>query len=299
MSIVNLDFLRSGAEFKPVPIAEKTPEKTAATSETPRTTRNRKLDAFYKATLEAFKTTSANSTTTEPKRSDVAGPAMIAERATMVNLDFLRSGAEFKQTSTAMPPTTTATTTAIWNDTMPSPRTTRNERLAKFYRESLAAAHAKADFGEMDTPAAVVVPSVVNVDFLRSGAEFNVSNVSMPKQSVGSDTRGTLRSRRLDAFHDKTLAAFKSGDTLPSDRSQDSTATRTVESIVNVDFLRSGAEFNKPLTEMPVATTVSNTNTNTSVPTLRTTRNERLARFHSLSLAAAQDADGVKTPLRR
>jgi len=239
-AVLNVDFLRSGAEFKPSPSLTRKGD-TAVPS--PRTTRNNRLEAFYKQSLEA-----AN---VSPRKAEKS-PAVL-------NVDFLRSGAEFKPSPIQDRKNYTA---------VPSPNTTRNNRLEAFYKQSLEAANASSRKTEKS-------PAVLNVDFLRSGAEFKPSPTLNRKGDTAVPSPRTTRNNRLEAFYKQSLEAATS----PRSSRKDT------PSVVNVDFLRSGAEF-KPSPTLERKGSV--------VPSPNTSRNKRLEEFYNRTLEAASNSPAPK-----
>ena len=104
MPTLNVDFLRSGAEFKPSPTFER---RTMGTSDTaapsPRSSRNARLAEFHAKTLNAFKTSDLDAwdglATTAPAPTITAASNTSGQHGAgpaVLNVDFLRSGAEFK-----------------------------------------------------------------------------------------------------------------------------------------------------------------------------------------------------------
>eukprot|EP00035_Acanthoeca_spectabilis_P011181 m.196713 g.196713 ORF g.196713 m.196713 type:complete len:352 (+) comp15257_c0_seq3:2490-3545(+) len=260
---LNVDFLRSGFEFKPdaptLPAASPEFERKKNVSpESPRS-RNRRLDDFYNKTLQSFQSQDLDAwdgmpcsprrrLVVEEEATAPAGPAVV------LNLDFLRSGAEFKPT-----PKTSRT------NEVPSPRTTRNNRLEAFHQRSLEAVSSRK---------AEKSPIGINVDFLRSGAEFKPSPTMTRKGQTGetaAPSPRTTRHNRLEEFHQRSLRAATA---------HTATAPTSQDLVLNLDFLRSGAEF-KPSPTM-------SRKGETAVPSPRSTRNARLEAFHKATLEAAK-----------
>mmetsp|Transcript_22052 Transcript_22052/g.66157 ORF Transcript_22052/g.66157 Transcript_22052/m.66157 type:complete len:268 (-) Transcript_22052:123-926(-) len=212
--VLNVDFLRSGAEIRDAKAVN--PDTKRGVSSPPRT-RNRRLDDFYNKTLEAFKPADLDAWDGLPtaRRAAVAPTASTPGAGpAVINVDFLRSGAEFKTYSTIDRPVT---------DAMPSPRSSRNARLEEFHRRSLEAAGAStmgADDKEnaagnaesaatLDAwdgmPMAENAPTIVNMDFLRTKA-YAETQVS-PSPVAGVDSPRTTRSKnqRLENFYKASL----------------------------------------------------------------------------------------------
>eukprot|EP00041_Stephanoeca_diplocostata_P007914 m.113624 g.113624 ORF g.113624 m.113624 type:complete len:250 (-) comp17091_c0_seq1:93-842(-) len=237
-SIVNLDYLRSGSEFSPETRRKKMVAAAQARGEDSRKHRNTRLEEFYKSTLRPHITSSCGKNEFEGcsvrSQTDCAaakdldawdGFSMTSNsgadeaRNSIVNLDFLRSGKEFvdsQDTNSINPP--------IRN---------RNARLDEFYKRTLdvhqGASAASADNGQkasddfggdldcwdgmpsptmVDTSDATQPTSVVNMQFLRSGAEFADPAAVKAVESESRPRTGS-KNARLEAFHQRTLAAFE------------------------------------------------------------------------------------------
>lgn len=179
----------------------------------------------------------------------------------IVNMDFLRSGAEFS------PPVSRK----ILNKLEPK-RKSKHERLEDFYKATLSA-HQPVDMkSETDSSAAVSmdawdglsmsksvgdsVPSILNVNFLRSGNEFTSNGRAMPECQDDTPREFLSRSARLERFYDSTLQVHQVSsphndnnncldcwDGMSSSVAVDVGTKETADSVVNMDFLRSGAEF--------------------------------------------------------
>lgn len=226
----------------------------------------------------------------------------------IVNMDFLRSGAEFS------PPTARKAMKA-----MPQPRKSRNARLEEFYNATRAvhevhevksatdieaAASMDAWDGLSSHNAPSTAPSIVNLDFLRSGHEFNSDGNPMGREGVTGSTPSprTSKNSRLESFYSATLKAFEGGaesadnddtghhldcwDGMPcarvSGQHMDIDTPSTADSVVNMDFLRSGAEFKAtPSDGMHVDVPAAGEWT-------PRTRNSRLDDFYARTLAAHQ-----------
>eukprot|EP00037_Helgoeca_nana_P006523 m.60050 g.60050 ORF g.60050 m.60050 type:complete len:337 (-) comp17402_c0_seq1:115-1125(-) len=211
-AVLNLDFLRSGAEFKPV----HTVKRRTSTDASKRTTRNTRLEDFACKTLVAAQTRA-------PK------PSTAATDTPVLNVDFLRSGGEFKSS----PSTTRAATTAG----APSPRSTHNARLEKFHRKTLDAAQAPPR-----TTATTTTP-VLNVAFLRSGAEFKASPPSTRRSTATTATPAprSTHNARLEDFYRATLKAMEEKQQVYASLDAWDGMPSAAHSIVNIDFLRSDA----------------------------------------------------------
>jgi septum formation inhibitor MinC len=193
---VNLDFLKSGGEFKPkpLPIQARFLSKAPGTPPHMRRSRAQKLEDFYQQTQEAVK--AAGCAARAPFKPCATVTASTADHTgtngstpTMVNLDFLRSGLEFMRqgnaTASREPESNPTTATDVSIDAASvdsrSARKSRHRRLADFYKATLsAAAEAKAELRSTETADAakrraqanVATPTMVNLKFLRSGLEF-------------------------------------------------------------------------------------------------------------------------------
>jgi hypothetical protein len=188
----------------------------------------------------------------------------------ILNMDFLRSGSEFSPEPVRKNMLAMKASSTNFKG--------RHARLEEFYNSTLKQHAGKHKVGSLttskvDQAAAETmdmwdglsthsqesrsVPSVINLDFLRSGQEF------IKSQNVNSDHESrvpTNRNKRLDNFYSKTLEAFK--DTHGSDSSEhldcwDGLSSKNVvrmdekpPSVINMDFLRSGGEFTAPVGPM-------------------------------------------------
>lgn len=228
-SIVNMDFLRSGAEFSPTQTRKRMNDGTGA-----RKSRNARLEEFYNSTLAAATNDMKSKTDTSAAASLDAWDGLsmhtnMESALSIVNLDFLRSGNEFKSNGNDMSD----------NDdfaTAEERRMSRNAKLESFYNATLAAAANTRTHGSsgadmldcwdgmpcattthtsahtdamMDVDTPTTADSVVNMDFLRSGLEFKPT----PDDGMHAhDMREyTLRTRntRLDDFYARTLAVHQ------------------------------------------------------------------------------------------
>jgi len=184
-----MNFLKSGGEFvsqveAPVVAAPKNPK-----------TASQRLDDYYRSTLSAVKAATVS----------VSRDFKVAQETPtgVVNLDFLRSGGEF------------ANNDALRASLAPPsdrPRShSMNERLNKFYNQTLSAVEAALQTDQVSRDfkvAHTAPPSLVNLDFLCSGAEFSPSQ-PMPAPALASQPPRSPQpsASRLESFHARTAAA--------------------------------------------------------------------------------------------
>merc|ERR1712166_9329 len=229
-TMVNLQFLTSGKEFEALQVS---PPPSSSFSGA-KMSRNARLEAFYKATqANAIKT---------PRAAAVAQEGV----PTMVNLRFLTSGKEFEALQVSSPP----------SSSFSGAKMSRNARLEAFYKATQANA-VKTPRAVRRTTVVSPPPTMVNMQFLRSGKEFfsvarqdrsvEKAKVSAAKAQWKNPGPKTSRYARQLAFYKSTQAAAAPVMTK-------TTVVRTPlihtppisslqETIVNLKFLRSGKEF--------------------------------------------------------
>lgn len=135
-------------------------------------------------------------------------------------------------------------------------------------------------------------PSIVNLDFLRSGKEFT-DNVKLAMNDVPLTPPRERKSRneRLEEFYNAMLKphtsdeAKESMDCWDGMSSTSSNVGRRGEvaapSVINMDFLRSGAEFNR-------APYTNGSTMHGPASNVLSSRNARLEKFYAKTLAAHQ-----------
>eukprot|EP00051_Salpingoeca_urceolata_P026467 m.477411 g.477411 ORF g.477411 m.477411 type:complete len:356 (-) comp20837_c1_seq1:197-1264(-) len=212
-SIVNLPFLRTGLEFKPdAPLSDTKvhPEDLP--------THHERLEHFFVSTLTAAaKAAGARVPGSEgmptpeqirkirhdhlaSKQSDDAPKSETSTRSdakSVVNVDFLRTGLEFKPA----PLKHETKTGEVGED---EPKLTKHERLEQFYKATLAAAKKAA---ETPLPKEQRATSVVNLDFLRSGMEFESAPFAESKAKEAETRERSSTQSRLERFYQNTLKA--------------------------------------------------------------------------------------------
>jgi len=226
--VLNVDFLRSGKEFHAHPQEAAGTKRSFESSST--RNRNARLDAFYEKSLAAFE--SSDLDCWDGMRRSSAGPAAVTtdtDSTVTFNVDFLRSGGEFHPSEAAKLPMATFTAPEA---AVPSPRTSRNERLRRFYEKSMASSSASTSKvadgatstsiesragGELDAWDGMSVsaqgavsnePTIVNLDFLRSDAFKVTSTMDEAHERANRDVERVSKHARLEDFHRKTLNAY-------------------------------------------------------------------------------------------
>lgn len=227
-TLVNMQFLRSGKEFESVPSS---PSSSSSSSTTAmlnaaeggaKMSHNARLEAFFKHTSASAVYTPPSARRRVQPAAPTAAPTLISP-PTMVNLTFLRSGKEFFQTAHAdrqLKMAKTAAADAQWR--APGPKMSRYARKLAFYKSTLKAAGIptiKADAPSTPTMSPSLsgtVPTMVNLQFLRSGKEFfkqQASPTSSPTLagSVPSPNFPTgpkkSRNARLEEFYTRTAGS--------------------------------------------------------------------------------------------
>jgi len=275
-TMVNLDLLKSGGSSKLEPTTTRarflatngpgTPPHLRKSASNARKSKNQKLEEFYQQTLKAVETAASSrkkvglaAAPTSATSVPVAATATVskaqrmmmqtksnASTPTMINLSFLRSSLQFKRQTGANAATRTAA--AIKGEAgSRSSGKSRHGRLEDFYAATLsAAAEGKAALKAAETASEAnrrtqsnaATPTMLNLEFLRSGLEFvrtgtttvwafsrahgafvptkvKVSSANADaaaaaaKQERGEKRRSSARSRytRLEDFYKATLAA--------------------------------------------------------------------------------------------
>jgi len=266
ISIVNTDFLRSGQEF-----TSATPPSGASQTREPLSSTIR-LNKYHEATHAAVEKA--------VKSESVSGDFKIAkcEPKTIVNTQFLCSGNEFVSSSSFQPPQRERTSSM-------------NERLQRFYDETQSAMKRAVQYDAVTSDFKVAkcnAPSIVNVDFLRSGREFSpVPSADNQEQR----TRAHSMNERLQQFYETTQAAVAKAVEQESVSSDFKVAKCPTTTIVNVDFLRSGAEFSPSSTRrlLDAPRTPSPTTSPTSLQHVSSSP-ARLERYHARTAAAIAKA---------
>lgn len=254
-TMVNDSFLRSGSEFRlpnnAAPDARRWDEPAAAVK-----SRNARLTEFHNTMLAAFAPEKAKSQAA--KNHTHTSPMM-------VNVDYLRSGREF--TSSGYPTTTPAVSGR-----------SRHARLEEFHRRTLQACssgRARASTENRTQPSVLLNPK-----FLQSGQQFLPNTVHDGVKDVQPSRR--TRHARLEEFHDRMLLAFAPSAARTSLPSNDATAA------INLEFLRSGQEFQPPTANSPEVKRYD------GFQRTGKSRAARLSNFHDAMLAAYADAISAK-----
>lgn len=250
-TMVNDSFLRSGSEFRlpnnAAPDARRWGKPTATIK-----SRNARLTEFHNTMLAAF---------TPEKAMSKAAKNHTNTSQTTVNVDYLRSGREF--TSPGYP---TATPVASGRS--------RHARLEEFYRRTLQACSSDRARASTDTR---TQPSVLlNPKFLQSGQQFLPSTVDDGVKEL--QPSGRTRHARLEDFYNRTLLACAPSP-LPSAMQSEEAAAA-----INLDFLRSGQEFQPPTANSPEVKRYDGFQRSGK------SRNARLSKFHDAMLSAYANA---------
>lgn len=268
-SVVNLDFLRSGGEF--VETSTMKAEETRGQSSA-----NERLNAYYNRTIAAVEQAVENELVSRDFKVASNAPS------TILNINFLKSGGEFVSNNRCDLVDRPASAARA------SPKTT-SQRLNDFYRATLSAVETSIDFVSRDFKVVQEPPTtVVNLDFLRSGGEFKDS-LTMP---ATERVRSHSMNERLNKFYDSTLAAVQTA--LQTDQvSRDFKVVHAMPAIVNLPFLRSGAEFTSgavPAANPTPATGGKGQMPSAAAATPAPPAASRLERFHAQTAAAAMMA---------
>jgi len=262
-NVLNLDYLRSGrlvAQSKASSAQENRPKESNVALP------NTKLEQFSTQTLKAVQDALNNGTVTSDFKIARNPPVSI------VNMDFLRSGGEFR----------------LPRELLPAEMGTRdrsssmNERLQKFYEQTQAAVEkaVKIDAVSSDFKHAKCAPkTIVNTDFLRSGQEFK-SN--LPVVDMSTRERTSSMNERLQKYYERTQAAVAAAVQMDAVTPDFKHAKCEPKTIVNLDFLRSGGEFSPVLSRKagPEAETRKRTHS----------MNERLQQYHDATSSAVTRA---------
>jgi len=174
VTVVNVDFLRSGRYF----VSDSSSNVDAA-EERPRShSLNEKLSKYYDETLSAVDCAIKDEKVTRDFKVAKSEPKSI------VNVNFLRSGAEFSNIEQQP------------HDDLAGRTMSSNEKLNRYYEKTQAAAARAAQRAHTDP--------VVNLDFLKSGKQFQDAAPSSPASTRSVKTSNT----RLDDFYNRTAAAM-------------------------------------------------------------------------------------------
>lgn len=287
-TIVNMAFLRSGKEFEAVlpspPPARRDSAKMMS--------RNARLVAFHKTMQAANERKAAATKAGRPgQRWSAAAPASI------VNMAFLRSGKEFEGVplgSLFFSPSPSASSASSGSSA--GPKASRNARLESFYSRTQASAvytppAARRAMPPRPPASATTVqspPTMVNLQFLRSGKEFfqaasadrsveqaRVTAVDAAWRAPGPKLSKHARER---AFYAATLkAAAAPAAKAPPTPTISPSLPGTVPTVVNLKFLQSGKEFFK----LPASPTLLGGAPANGLPTgPKKSRNARLEEFY-------------------
>lgn len=234
-TMVNTDFLRSGREFS---LAANETDDARRFERPSGQSRHARLERFHDAMLAALapSPTSVNRMSSTPS---------------IVNVDFLRAGSNRVPSDTKQ---------------VDVKERTRHARLEDFHNQMLEVHKRKV------TPANSAV--IVNTDFLRSGKEFlNIASENSTRYV--HEFKG--RHARLEEFHTSMLQAYSDQPASPVGPAADA----SVDPPINLDFLRSGREFEAPTATTPESKRYTNFRRKKEM-----SRNEKLVDFHNAMLQA-------------
>lgn len=271
--VLNVDFLRSGAQFAAAPVA---PPNVAFLRPASSRLIGRGSRATDRPSGTASGATVVPRVATRERHHELCVKKAIAEAAANrvapvqprtavpadcidgigINVGFLRSGRQFVADGAGLARCGRAAP-------MTRPKIRKNERLEMFYRSGLQPASAEPAAERSLARRNSASGTGVNVAFLRSGKQFVVRGDGAARPS--ERPAALSANARLNEFYLRTVAAARSA------------AESLKPATINVGFLRSGAQFKPVESSKPTAKP-------------RTTRGERLAKFHESSLAAAASA---------